>query len=81
MISCLQLTTKEGDTNYSTNLTYKNTRFIVLSDSAGLVLTEDQLEEAISKAKEQNHPVLLKYPLNENNISRYFFDIVFRSSF
>ena len=46
---------------------------------AGLVLSEDQLEEAISKVKEQNQPVILTYPLNEGNFSRYF-DSIFSST-
>ena len=36
----------------------------------------DRLEEAISKVKEHNHPVILTYPLNQSNIFRYFWYII-----
>ena len=70
LISCLQLTNKDGETTSAKIQTYKNTKFIVLSDSAGLSLSEEQLEEAISKVKEQNNPVVLSYQSNESTFSR-----------
>ena len=40
---------------------YKNTRFIVLSDSEGLVLSENQLEEVFSKVKPQTNQVIIQH--------------------
>ena len=40
---------------------YKNTRFIVLSDSEGLVLSENQLEELFSKVKPQTNQVIIQH--------------------
>ena len=58
----LNVKTKEGVKVHSQ--IYKNTRFIVLSDSESLVLSEDQLEEVISKVKQTNqivpHPLTIE---------------------
>ena len=51
----LNVKTKEGVKVHSQ--IYKNTRFIVLSDSESVVLSEDQLEEVISKVKQTNQAV------------------------
>ena len=68
--TCLNVKTQEGNIVKVQTQVYKNTRFIVLSDCDGLVLSEDQLEEVISKVKPQTNQILVKYPTTGENSLR-----------
>lgn len=56
----LNIKTQEGNVVKVQSQVYKNTRFIVLSDSEGLVLSEEQLEEVIAKVKPQTNQVIVQ---------------------
>ena len=66
----LNVKTQEGNIVKVQTQVYKNTRFIVLSDCDGLVLSEDQLEEVISKVKPQTNQILVQYPTTGENSLR-----------
>ena len=59
--TCLNVKTQEGNIVKVQTQVYKNTRFIVLSDSEGLVLSENQLEEVFSKVKPQTNQVIIQH--------------------
>ena len=67
------VTTKKGVIPKVKTQAYKNARFIILCDSAGLVFNEGRIEKTISTAKEQTQPVIFKHQSNENTPSRYSF--------
>ena len=57
----LKVKTQGGNIVKVQSQIYKNIRFIVLSDSEGLVLSENQLEEVFSKVKPQTNQVIIQH--------------------